>query len=142
MTRENLESLDHDLADQAAARVTGLLLSDDMIFSSRITATARALGLSVKTAKTIEALLQLARRDAPRGVIVDLGYPGLAITDLIERLHGACAEKPNIVAFGSHVDAASLRAAREAGCDLVFPRRKFVEELPKALPAWIGCQAE
>ena len=34
--------------------------------------------------------------------------------------------------------AAGLRAAREAGCDLVLPRSKFVEELPRALPGWLG----
>ena len=44
---------------------------------------------------------------------------------------------PRMVAYGSHVDAAVLRAAREAGCDPVLPRSKFVEELPRALPEWM-----
>jgi hypothetical protein len=43
---------------------------------------------------------------------------------------------PRVVAYGSHVDTATLRAAREAGCDPVLPRSKFVEELPSALPHW------
>jgi hypothetical protein len=43
-----------------------------------------------------------------------------------------------VVAYGSHVDTATLRAAREAGCDVVLPRSKFVEELPTALPTWLA----
>jgi hypothetical protein len=45
---------------------------------------------------------------------------------------------PRIVAYGSHVDTAGLRKAREAGCDLVWPRSKFVAELPGALQAWFA----
>jgi len=54
----------------------GLLLSDDLIFTSRIAATARTLGLTIKTARSVEALEALARQQAPSGVLVDLGNPG------------------------------------------------------------------
>ena len=43
-----------------------------------------------------------------------------------------------MVGYGSHVEAATLRAARAAGCDPVWPRSKFVEELPRALPGWLA----
>lgn len=116
----------------------GLLLSDDLIFASRITGTAAALGLSVQAARTPEALLELARRQAPRCVLLDLANPGLVLPDLLRGLRESCTPMPYVVAYGSHVDAAGLRAAREAGCDLVLPRSKFVEELPRALPGWLG----
>jgi hypothetical protein len=45
------------------------------------------------------------------------------------------------MAYGSHVDTATLRAARAAGCDPVLPRSKFVEDLPICLPAWLGVAA-
>jgi hypothetical protein len=45
---------------------------------------------------------------------------------------------PRVIAYGSHVEAATLHAAREAGCDLVLPRSRFVEELPVSLGAWLG----
>lgn len=35
-----------------------------------------------------------------------------------------------IYGFGSHVDTAALKAARQAGCDHVWARSKFVEQLP------------
>jgi DNA-binding NarL/FixJ family response regulator len=116
----------------------GLLLSDDLIFTSRITGTARALGLEVRPARTVDGLVDLARQHAPAGVLLDLGFPGLVLGDLLARLGEACGARPRVVAYGSHVDAAGLRAARAAGCDLVLPRSKFVEDLGRELPGWLG----
>jgi CheY-like chemotaxis protein len=115
----------------------GLLLSDDLIFASRITGTARALGLVVMQAQTPAALTELARQQPPRGVLIDLGHPGLALVELLDELRRACPVMPRVMAYGSHVDAAGLRAARAAGCDPVLPRRKFVEDLPTELPKWL-----
>ena len=116
--------------------VFGLLLSDDLIFSSRIIGTARSLGLLLKSARSAEALLGVARLQTPRCVIVDLANPGLQLTDLLQKLGELCQPPPRVVAYGSHVDTETLRAAREAGCNPVWPRSKFVEELPSALPLW------
>jgi len=44
---------------------------------------------------------------------------------------------PRVVAYGSHVDAAGLKAARDAGCDVVLPRSAFVEQLPVKLREWM-----
>ena len=129
------------MAEKAEAQpATGYLLSDDLMFNSRITGTARDLGLVVKAARSTEVLEELARRQPPSCVLVDLANPGLEITGLIGRLRELCARMPRVVAYGSHVDTATLRAAREAGCDVVLPRSKFVEELPRALPGWLGGQ--
>src|SRR5262245_5776392 len=97
----------------------GLLLSDDLMFASRITGTARSLGLTIKPARSTDVLENLARQETPRCVIVDLANPGLSVSDLIQHLGTTCSPMPRIVAYGSHVDAAGLKAAREAGCDLV-----------------------
>src|SRR5262245_38413823 len=120
----------------------GYLLSDDLIFTSRVTGTARALGLSVRAARSVDGLLELAREQPPACVIVDLAHPGLSLPDLIRQLGELGDARPRVVAYGSHVDAAGLRAAREAGCDLVLPRSKFVEDLPGSLPAWLAAPAE
>ena len=117
--------------------MTGLLLSDDLLFTSRVAGEARALGLTIKAARSADALLALARQEAPACVIVDLANPSLALPDLMRQL--AELGNPRVVAYGSHVDTATLRAAREAGCDPVLPRSKFVEELPHALPQWFAC---
>jgi CheY-like chemotaxis protein len=116
---------------------SAILLSDDLIFTSRVTGTARDLGLRVTPARSPAALLESARQQIPTCVIVDLSYPGLVIGELTAGL-AALPARPRVVAYGSHVDTATLRAARDAGCDVVLPRSKFVEELPTALPAWLA----
>ena len=117
----------------------GLLLCDDLIFASRITGTARALGLSLRCVKTLGDLLQFARQTPPRCVILDLNLPGLNIDELMQEF-SARDRKPFTIGYGSHVDAATLKKAREAGCDIVWPRSKFVEELPTALPLWFDAR--
>jgi CheY-like chemotaxis protein len=116
----------------------GLLLCDDLIFASRITGEARALGLTVRPARSIEQLLELARQETPSGILLDLAFPSLDLPVLFRRLLEACVSLPRVVAYGSHVDTERLRAARAAGCDPVLPRSKFVEELPHALPQWLS----
>jgi CheY-like chemotaxis protein len=117
---------------------TGLLLCDDLIFATRITGEARALGLTVKPARSVEQLLDLARQETPSGVLLDLAFPGLDLPELFRRLGETGIPLPRVVAYGSHVDTDRLRAARAAGCDPVLPRSKFVEELPLALPHWLS----
>jgi CheY-like chemotaxis protein len=124
--------------ESAAAEVSGLLLSDDLIFTSRITGTAKDLGLSLLPARSAEILLAMAKARTPSCLILDLSNPTLQISELIERVREACLPMPRIVAYGSHVDTSTLRAARDAGCDLVLPRSKFVEDLPTALPDWMS----
>jgi CheY-like chemotaxis protein len=117
---------------------SGLLLCDDLIFASRITGEARALGLTVRPARSVEQLLEMARQEPPSGVLLDLAFPGLDLPALFRRLEEVCVSPPRVVAYGSHVDTDRLRAARAAGCDPVLPRSKFVEELPHALPQWLS----
>jgi len=113
------------------------MLCDDLIFFSRVAATARAAGMSVKQARTVEALLTFARQNPPGGVLVDLHVEGLDVPALLAGLRAACPTMPTTVAFGSHVEAATLKAARDAGCDRVLPRSKFVQELETDLGKWL-----
>jgi CheY-like chemotaxis protein len=107
------------------------------MFTSRILGTARDLGFSFKSARTATSLEALAQQETPRCVLLDLSNPGLNVGELVQHLRQVCQPMPRVVAYGSHVDTATLRAGREAGCDPVLPRSKFVEDLPKALPAWM-----
>jgi CheY-like chemotaxis protein len=116
----------------------GLMLCDDLIFFSRVAATARAAGLTVRQVRTPDALLTLARQEPPGGVLLDLHAEGLDVQALLAGLREACPAMPTTVAFGSHVEAETLRAAREAGCSLVLPRSRFVKELETELGRWLG----
>jgi CheY-like chemotaxis protein len=121
----------------ASSDAYGLLLSDDMIFSSRITGTAQALGLEIKAVKSVSDLTSQARQRAPSCLVLDLSHPGLRVDELIREVKTFCSPMPRLVAYGSHVDAATLRAAREAGCDVVLPRSQFVQMLPSQLADWM-----
>ena len=114
-----------------------LLLSDDFLFISRVQGHARALGLEVRPVRTPEALLQKVGEAKPGCVLLDLHVDGLEIVSLVAGLKQG-EPAPFVVGYGSHVDVATLRRARDAGCDLVLPRSKFVEDLPNELPKWIA----
>lgn len=116
--------------------MTGLLLSDDLIDASRITATARALGLDVRQLKSTDALLAAAEANVPGAVLVDLHNPGLDVASLVEAMRKV-SPRPSVIGFGSHVDAARLKSARQAGCDRVLPRSQFFEELEANLREWL-----
>jgi CheY-like chemotaxis protein len=125
---------------QASDRVA-YLLCDDLIFTSRIVGTGRDLGLTMQSARSSDVLLRLAEGRRPACVIVDLANPGLRLSELMARLAEKCPPLPRVVAYGSHVDTETLKAARQAGCDPVLPRSKFVEDLPKELARWCGSES-
>lgn len=114
-----------------------LLLCDDLIFTSKVLGTAKVLNQDVKSARDVRTLLHLAKQEAPSCIILDLHNPGLDLGTLMAELRETCPAMPRVVAYGSHVEAATLHAARVAGCDPVWPRSKFVEELATALPGWV-----
>ena len=116
--------------------MSGLLLSDDLIFTSRILATARACGLAMAAAKTQEALLVKAKESPPSGAIVDLHNLTLDLPALLAELKALGSFR--VTAYGSHVDVERLKAARAAGCDLVLPRSAFVDKLESDLAGWLG----
>ncbi|MFL5244001.1 MAG: response regulator [Gemmataceae bacterium] len=115
----------------------GLLLADDLLFTSRITGTARALNLVVKAAGTVDALKASVPDEQPGCIFLDLANPTLKIDELIVWLKENCLAMPRVVAYGSHVDTATLRTARAAGCHEVMPRSQFVDLLPAKLTEWL-----
>ena len=114
----------------------GLLLSDDLIFNSRVSATARAYGSTVTPVKTIAALLAKAQESPPVAAILDLQHSPFDLPELLTALKAIGSIR--VVAYGAHVDAERLKAAKEAGCDIVLTRSKFVNKLETDLPAWLG----
>jgi CheY-like chemotaxis protein len=116
----------------------GIVLSDDLLFSSRITGTARAHACTMKIARSPAVLHQMLQQEKPTCVIVDLGNPGLDLAELVRRLDELEKPRPRLIAYGSHVDADMLRQARQAGCDLVLPRSQFVADLEHKLPEWLA----
>lgn len=113
------------------AQIDGLLLTRDLMFTSKVTGTAAALGLRVEVVGAIDSLQSRAEATRPRAVFIDLGCVDFDPREVIIRL--ASSPRPQVIAFGSHVDVDRLEAARLAGCNEVMPRSRFSENLPDLL---------
>lgn len=111
-----------------------LLLCADLLFTSKVTGTGKAMGAPVRVFPAVEPLLA-AIGPSTGLVLVDLSQPASTSAGDLERLKRALPPSAKLVAYGSHVDAARLDEARSAGCDLVLPRSRFVEELGRLLGA-------
>ena len=115
---------------------TVLFLCDDMMFTSKVTATGRAVGVAVGVARTAPAVVQRATAEPPACVILDLHNATLDVSQLLAELRAGCPAMPRVIGFGSHVNKELLDAARLAGCDLVLPRSQFVKQLEEKIAEW------
>ena len=122
----------------ATTEPVALLLCDDLMWTSRVAGTGQALGFKVVAVPTVEKLEAVARRLPTTCVILDLAAVKAPTAEIVTRLRAACEVPPRFVAFGSHVDTATLQAARDAGCDPVLPRSKMAEGLPELLKEWLS----
>ncbi|MEQ9454131.1 MAG: hypothetical protein RLN76_06005 [Phycisphaeraceae bacterium] len=113
----------------------------DLIFATKIRATAEALGIVSRPARDSEKLqARLDRVDdgKPNGAVkavlidLDLGQDALPLI----RLSVNHPAQPVVVAFGAHVAVDLLRAAAEAGADPVMARGAFTGQLPDLLQRW------
>jgi CheY-like chemotaxis protein len=105
---------------------------DDLMFSSRISTTAKAVGVPFQFARSLDAVLAGARATPPPHLIViDLNSARIRPLEVIAALKAdpVLAVIP-LVGFVSHVDGATIEAARAAGIDRVLARSAFVEQLP------------
>jgi CheY-like chemotaxis protein len=125
-----------------------LVVCTDLLFSTKITGTAKALGRPFAVARSLLRLEELlAASPAPepaagRGplVIVDLNSGGIDPLAAVRTARAApCA--PRIVAFLSHVQADLAAAARTAGADRVMARSAFSAELPALIEGEPGAPA-
>lgn len=105
----------------------------DLMFQSKITAGARAKGLAVRFTRTMPELLAAIEETSPRLALVDLGAAGDDLTALVDCVRAKGPMKT--VGFGSHVDAAALEQAVEAGMDEAMPRSRFEQQLIPLLAA-------
>lgn len=117
--------------------MSALLLSPDLLVSSRVASIAREISLPLAVAADCEAALDRVRGSALRLVLLDLATPGLDVADLVPRLREAAQSGLAVIAFGAHVDEAALAAARQAGCDRVLARGQFLNQVAAVLLPYV-----
>src|SRR3954465_12691294 len=99
-----------------------LALVTDLIFASRINGEAKAVGVEVRILRKAEQVLQ-AEGDL---LLADLNLPGAA--EAAGR--GGQKEGRRVVGFVSHMDAAAISAAKDAGIQEIVARSRFIAMLP------------
>lgn len=129
-------------------QVMVVALENDLFFSVRIADAVRALNGRALIVGDKDALWE-AFEEWPDLVLLDLEAPGWE--EVVRRAKNLPQTRSiPIVAFGSHVEAEMLRAARKAGCDHAWARSRFMAELPSllrsilypVLPAIDGCDEQ
>ncbi len=105
---------------------------DDLIFATKLSATATAVGTTMTIVRTLEELSGQLDSAAVELVMVDLSA---GRDDPLEAIALARAAAPTvrIVAFGPHVEGDLMNAARQHGADTVLARSAFVRKLPELL---------
>ena len=103
-----------------------LLLCRDLMFLSKVTATARAAGVNVQVVRDPTMLPAVGTR-----LFVDLNQAGAL--EAAATWKGATGGQ--VVGFVSHVDTDAIARARQAGLDQVLPRSRFTADLERLLLA-------
>ncbi len=103
-----------------------IALVRDLMFASKITATARSLGLTVRILRDPAAL---ATTDAAQ-LLVDLDQAG-ALEAAAQWRNQSPGRR--VIGFVSHVNAGTIDAARQAGLDQVLARSRFTATLDELL---------
>lgn len=107
-----------------------LALVRDLLFVSKITGTAKHVGVPLKVVREPDALAGATGR----ALIVDLNLAGaIEAAAAWKEAGGAC-----VVGFVSHVDTATIQKARAAGVDRVMARSQFVQALPDLIGSATG----
>lgn len=105
-----------------------IFLTNDLIFSSRVSSAAGNQGAALKVVGSQAALLEEASQEDTALVVLDLTSAGLQ-TDVCVADLRKLASPPKIVAYAPHVMEGKLVAARDAGCDEVLTRGQFDQRI-------------
>ena len=111
-----------------------LVVVDDLMFRSKISTTAKAVGATIAAATTADAAVTRARELMPSLVILDLDSTRTQPFEVLRRFSEAAdlASIPTL-GFVAHVHADLIRQARELGIGQVLARSAFVATLPEIL---------
>lgn len=105
-----------------------------MFFASKIRATAEAVGVEVKFARSMEKLIETARELKPGLVVVDLHNTKLDPVELATELKSnEDLRAVKLLGFFSHVHTDLQKNAAAAGYDQVMPRSMFARDLGQIL---------
>jgi len=104
----------------------------DLVFGSRISATAGAAGAGVEFVRSADEFNASVRRLNPKLSIVDLTAVDSEDGDPWASVRRAAASS-TLIGFVPHVETERAESAKLAGFDEVLPRSRFAASLPELL---------
>jgi CheY-like chemotaxis protein len=111
-----------------------IAIVDDLFFASKIRGTAEELGVTARFARSVDALIEIARLDQPSLIICDLHSTKVDSMAAARKLKEDSALRSiPLLGFFSHVQTELQRQALEAGFDQVIPRSAFAKHLGEIL---------
>lgn len=113
---------------------TIIAVVDDLFFASKIRGTAEQVGAQVQFVRSIPALIEKARDEAPALIIADLNASCCDPVALARALKSddSLTGVP-LLGFFSHIQTELQQAAVAAGYDQVMPRSAFTKNLAQIL---------
>lgn len=111
-----------------------LAVLDDLMFTSKIKTAASQLGTAVTFARSADAALGEMRKTTPALVILDLNNARTNPLGIVASMkEDPALASVQTVGFVSHVDTATINAARAAGVGEVLARSAFTAQLADIL---------
>ncbi|MCX6040517.1 MAG: DUF309 domain-containing protein [Caldilinea sp.] len=120
----------HEFSADTSVAPAIVCLEPDLFFAPRLQDVIRRQGGTPVVVETPESFVAAIDAHDPVLALLDLAAEGDWANAILRcKLRPHTSHVP-IFAFGSHVDAQTLRAARQAGADHAWARSRMMEELP------------
>ena len=114
------------MSEQGTTRKAVLMLSGDLMFSSRVKAAVQRAGKEFQ----LSGSLPDGDLESLAFVIVDLSTRSGVLDGIGEQCAARCPGA-KLIAYGPHVQVDSLEAARQAGIQIVMTNGQFDRELQR-----------
>lgn len=110
-----------------------VLVTKDLMFSSRVQALAKKNDLPLKVVSSLQALSSAMESNATQLVAVDLETRGVSTAQWLESIEKVQGSQPKTIAYAPHGQVQKIKEAREAGFDQVLTRGQFDSQIGEIL---------
>ena len=114
-----------------------LAVVEDLLFSVKISESAKRAGLEVEFVKSEKDTLDKAK-EKPLLVIIDLNCNCVEPVRLITKLKSGETKSISVIGYLSHVQGELKQKAQEAGANIVMARSAFSQNLQQILKRHAG----
>ena len=110
---------------------TILVVGQNLFFLPRIQNVAESFGYDVLLTDSVPRFWDLYDEKNVALVLTDLEGDKDTWSAVIRKIRERPSPVPKVIAFGPHADVATLKVARDLGCDAVLTKGEFINALRK-----------